>query len=128
MDVSTSFVADAKSAELVQPAQCALDDTAEASRSAAMARVALGDHRLDPANPQEHPMTVGVVHPIGEEATRFVTWVTRPAKEAQPVVDAISLSDGGELVAEHGTFALSSAHEPVQDEPMGARPSCRPRR
>ena len=66
-------------------------------------------------------MTVGVVRPIGEEATRFVTWVTRPAKEAQPVVDAISLGDGGEFVVEHGTFAISSALEPVQDKPMGAR-------
>jgi hypothetical protein len=69
MDVVAAFVADAEAAELVQPADRAFHDPAMLAESAAVCRVAFGEHRLNAAFSKSATMRFRIVgaialHPI----------------------------------------------------------------
>lgn len=71
MDVVAAFVADAESAELVQPADGAFHDPAMLAQAAAMRSVALRQNRLDATFSQAATMRLGVVRAVALHALRL---------------------------------------------------------
>jgi hypothetical protein len=87
VNVVAPFVTHTQSSELVEPAYRSLDHPAQASQAAAVLRVALRDHRLDPTHPQEHAVQVRIVRPIGVQAIRFATGTTHLAADRRNRID-----------------------------------------
>jgi hypothetical protein len=67
VDVVASVCADEEAAAVVKPREGALDDPALASKAGAVAALAAGDHRFDPALPDEAAVLVVVVAAVGEQ-------------------------------------------------------------
>ena len=96
MDVGPPLVADAQTAELMQPAQCAFDNPAVLPQPAPMRLPGLGQERLDATQIKQHAAQVRVVRPVAkpaeEEAEDRVlngddSTVIVPENEAAPVAE-----------------------------------------
>lgn len=72
MEVSTPFVADTQSLELVQPGEGALDNPAHLAQARAVSDTASRDQRFDAALPQQAAVLLEVVAPVGVQASGFV--------------------------------------------------------
>lgn len=72
MNVATTFEADTKTAEMMQPGMCTLDDPTVLSQTTAVFSAAPGEHRLDATVAQFLPMPLGIVASIGIDGFRFL--------------------------------------------------------
>src|SRR4051794_14391402 len=79
MDVIASFVADAETTELVQPAESSFDDPAMLAQAAAMFGVPFRQERFDSTLTQASAMRLGIVGPI---ALNMVGPVSRSSRLA----------------------------------------------
>jgi len=68
VEIGVSFVAGAEPFELVQPGEGALDHPAHCAQSGAVGDAASGDQGFDAAFPQQAPILVEVVAPVGIQA------------------------------------------------------------
>ena len=79
--VAVALVADAEAAELVEPAERALDDPALAAKAAALRCAAFGEVRHDALGAQARPIGRTVVGPVGVEGADFGAQPVRQADE-----------------------------------------------
>lgn len=99
MHRGVAFVADPQPAEVVQVREAALDDPALRAQSGAVRDASLGNHRGDPARPQDAPVLLEVVAAVGEQPVGFLA---RPAELATdgPGVQLVQQRDElGDVVA-----------------------------
>ena len=71
MDLGYALVARSQAAEVVQVREAALDDPALAPDARAVARAAAGDPVGDAAGPQDAPVLVVVIAPVGHDEVRL---------------------------------------------------------
>jgi hypothetical protein len=71
MDLGGALVARARAAEVVQMGEAALDHPALAPQARAVDGPAAGDPVADPPGPQDAPVLVVVIAPVGHHQVRF---------------------------------------------------------
>ncbi|GLV88311.1 hypothetical protein Slala03_80000 [Streptomyces lavendulae subsp. lavendulae] len=103
MEVAASFVADAEPFELVQPGEGALDHPAHLAQSAAVGDAAL---------PQQAPILVEVVAPVGIQTPRLTAGTSPPTpnwrdrvEQGQKLGDVVPIA-AGERDGERGSVAV----------------------
>jgi len=89
VDVQAAFVADAQTAELVQPTEGAFDDPAEDAQSASVFGVALGNAWLDTNIAKRVAMLLAVVASIGVQFVKAIARRAGFAFDSRHVVDQI---------------------------------------
>lgn len=87
MNVATTFEADTKTAEMMQPGMCTLDDPTVLSQTTAVFSAALGEHRLDAAFAQFLPMPLGIVASIGIDGFRFLQRASAHSSDRRNGID-----------------------------------------
>lgn len=112
MEVAASFVADAEPFELVQPGEGALDHPAHLAQSGAVGDAASRDQRLDAALPQQAPILVEVVAPVGIQTPRLAAGTSPPTpnwrdrvEQGQKLGDVVPIA-AGERDGERGSVAV----------------------
>ncbi len=112
MEVSTSFVADAESFELVEPGEGVLDYPADLAQSGAVGGTASGDHGFDAAFPQQATVLVEVIAPVGVQPPRLAPRASPQApdrgnrvQQGQKLGDVVPIS-AGERDGERGSVPV----------------------
>jgi hypothetical protein len=86
MEISTAFVADAESFELVQPGEGPLYDPSDLAQPRSVWGAAAGDDRLDPALPQQATVLVVVVATVGIQPPGLATGTAATAADRRDLV------------------------------------------
>lgn len=112
MEIRPSLVADAKSFELVQPGEGALDHPADLAESRAVGDAASGDQGFDAAFPQQAAVLVEVVAPVGIQPPRLAAGASPQTPDRgdrvqqwQELRDVMSVA-AGERDGERGSVAV----------------------
>jgi hypothetical protein len=100
--------AEQKPAAVVEPGEGALDDPAVASDAGAVFGLAAGDHRLDPAMPDQPAVLVVVVAAVSDHAVR------PPPRPAGPAADWRHLVEQREQLGD--VVAITAGERPGERE------------
>jgi hypothetical protein len=110
VDLVESIGAHEQSAPVVEPGEGAFDDPAVASEPGAVAGLAAGDDRFDPAASNEATVFVVVVAAISEEGVRSAAWPARPPANRRDAVE--QLEQLGHVVAVRSRQLQASGKPP----------------
>ncbi|GAA0946956.1 hypothetical protein GCM10009550_22040 [Actinocorallia libanotica] len=122
MDVVADLPADAQPSEPVQQANRALHDVTLGAQPGAVRGAAAGDDGLDSALPQQAPVFVLVIAPVGQQEVRPSAGPSHPsAHRLDPVQQRDELGDVVVVAAGQGD-GQRNATTVGQDVVLGARP------